>query len=162
MKSGQRKKTARWREILPLLLILPIILPTILLIGILYAISTVYIYAMAWLWWAPRGIHLLYVYSDSPHWKDYIEQTILPRLPEGQVILNWSARKQWSKWALSSWMFHYFSTFREYAPMAILIRPFRRAKIFRFYKPFKDFQHGHPESLHAMEAAFFETLDPTR
>jgi hypothetical protein len=49
------------------------------------------LYALVWTLWlgvAPRRV--VFVYSDSPNWKTYVESRILPRLPENAVpLLRW-------------------------------------------------------------------------
>ena len=42
--------------------------------------------------------------------------------------------------------------------MALVFRPFRFARSFRFYEPFKDYKHGNSEALTKMEAAFHKLL----
>ena len=46
--------------------------------------------------WYPKGKSLLFVYSDSPNWKEYIKTNILPNIERRAVILNWSKRSDWS------------------------------------------------------------------
>ena len=48
-----------------------------------------------------------------------------------------------------------FGGWREFNPLAVVFRPFRRTRTFRFWQPFRDFKHGHPEALHRMESEFF-------
>jgi len=132
--------------------------PLLLCIGVAYLASTILIYLAVWLVWNTRGIHLVYVYSNSPHWQEYIEKEILPKLPDGQIVLNWSERKRWKYMSLASVVFHHFGGYREFNPMAVILRPLRRAKVFRFYEPFKDFKHGKSDTLLKMEAEFFQAL----
>ena len=48
-----------------------------------------------WLRHGRKGKMILFVYSDSSNWKDYIETNILPRIEAHSVILNWSKRREW-------------------------------------------------------------------
>jgi len=96
---------------------------------------------------------------NSPNWQEHIEKEILPNLPERKVVLNWSERSQWKNLSLAKIVFYHFGGgYREYNPMAVIFRPFRRAKVFRFYEPLKDFKHGKPEALLKIETEFFRTL----
>ena len=132
-----------------------VLIPAIL---VAYLLLTVLLHALAWLVWNPRGIELLYVYSNSPHWQEYIEQNILPRLPSRAIVLNWSERKEW-KFDLATFAFRHFGGYRDFNPMALIFRPFRCVKTFRFFKPFRDFKHGKPDALHKMESEFFAVLN---
>jgi len=40
----------------------------------------------------PRGKDLVLVYSNSPNWQHYVEQTWLPKWERRAVVLNWSIR----------------------------------------------------------------------
>jgi len=46
--------------------------------------------------------------------------------------------------------------------MAVVFRPFRRTRTFRFLEPFRNFKHGHPEALHRMESEFFGLIGVQR
>jgi hypothetical protein len=40
------------------------------------------LYALVWSWWLGRARRrALFVYSDSPNWKDYVEANIIPEAP---------------------------------------------------------------------------------
>jgi hypothetical protein len=69
------------------------------------------------------GKRVLFVYSNSPVWQSYIENNILPRLPHGSVVLNWSERRRWRWWSLSAAAFHFFGGSREFNPLAVVVRP---------------------------------------
>ena len=154
-KRGQ--KQAVWGT-LCLVLLAPVLIPLIVLHLMAHVLLTIVLHVLAWLFWNTRGIRILYVYSDSPHWQEYIEENILPRLAGRSIVLNWSERKKWT-WGLSTLVFHHFGGYRNFNPIAILFRPFRPAKIFRFFRPFRDLKHGKPDALHKMEAQFFTLLD---
>jgi hypothetical protein len=104
-----------------------------------------------WLLWRPRGKNILFVYSHSPLWQDYLESRILPHLEERAIILNWSDRKKWERrFSLPVLALSYFGGQREFNPLAVVFRPFRRAKTFRFWQPFQEFKHGKREALEKM------------
>jgi hypothetical protein len=139
---------------LPLLILA---LPILVIAILFYFIAGMLLHIVAWCWWGIRGRDVLFVYSDSPIWHDYIEEHILPRLKDRAIVLNWSERRRWGR-TLSVLAFQYFGGGRNYNPMAVVFRPFRLARIFRFYKPFRDFKHGNSESLIAMEYELFSLL----
>jgi hypothetical protein len=112
------------------------------------------LHLLIWCCWCSRGLDILFVYSDSPVWRSHIEAEILPHLGERAVILNWSSRKQW-RFSLARLAFSHFAGDREFNPIALVFRPFRRVRTFRFWRPFRDFKHGKPEPLRRLESEFF-------
>jgi hypothetical protein len=103
---------------------------------------------MIWLMWLPRRKDVLFVYSDSPIWRDYMLEQILPLVHERAVVLNWSELKLWPRWSLSVRAFYHFGGgYRDYNPLVLLFRPFCSVKMFRFWQPFKDWKHGQAEAV---------------
>ena len=90
--------------------------------------------------------------------QSYIEGNILPRLPHGSVVLNWSERRRWRWWSLSAAVFHFFGGSREFNPLAIVVRPLRWVRVFRFWRAFRDAKHGNRNALYPLETQFFSYL----
>jgi hypothetical protein len=134
--------------------VLLVILPLAILFFIL---TSIFLRLAIWSCWCVRGRDILFVYSDSPLWHDYIEQRVLPHISERAVVLNWSQRKRW-RFSLARMAFHHFGSYRQFNPLGVVFRPFGRTQTFRFWQPFRDLKHGHPESLQKMEAEFFQVL----
>jgi hypothetical protein len=44
----------------------------------------------------------------------------------------------------------------------VVFRPLRRARVFRFWQPFRDFKHGDPEPLRRLEKELFELIGVRR
>jgi hypothetical protein len=117
------------------------------------------LYAIVWLWWiglAPRRV--LFVYSDSPNWKEHIEHAILPRLPANSVVLNWSQRSEWPRVGVSVWLFRAFAGRREFNPIGLVFERFDLVVRYRFWQSFRDMKHGRPETLRTLEQKFFADL----
>ena len=133
---------------------IPLLLPLLLAYG-LYAL---FLHILLWMFWSPAGKRVLFVYSNSPVWQSYIEANILPRLPHGSVVLNWSERRRWRWWSLSAAVFHFFGGSREFNPLAIVVRPLRWVRVFRFWRAFRDAKHGNRNALHLLETQFFSSL----
>ena len=117
------------------------------------------LYVIVWLWWighAPRRV--LFVYSDSPNWKEYIEQVVLPRLPENSVVLNWSRRSQWPRIGVSVWLFRTFAGRREFNPIGLVFRRFSLVVRYRFWESFRDMKHGRLGTLRTLEERFFADI----
>ena len=78
--------------------LVPVILYAVLYLAVLLPLLALYSLCLrlaVWSWWCLRDRDILFVYSDSPVWHDYIEQSILPHLGERAIVLNWSERKRW-------------------------------------------------------------------
>ena len=136
-------------------LTVPLWLTVLILVLVLFLLETVALYVLVWLWWiGPRQRRTLFVYSDSPIWKEYLERTIIPRLPAHSVVLNWSRRSQWGRLSLSSLLFRRFAGNYEFNPIALVFERFRLAKAYRFWQPFRDVKHGNPEALRNLEEEF--------
>lgn len=137
--------------VLGLLFVLPLYL-----VGML--VRYLALHAIIWFWWCPRGRDVLFVYSDSPAWHDYIEERILPQLGGRAVVLNWSHRKSWRRLSVARIAFQHFGGDREFNPLAVVFRPFKRTQSYRFWQPFRDFKRGHPEALAKLEREFFGSI----
>jgi len=131
------------------LIFLPVILPLIAVALVLFALHRFVLYVLVWVLWVPKGKDTLFVYSNSPIWHDYMTQQVLPLVHDRAIVLNWSERSTWRRprWRLTHQVFYSFAGHREFNPMVIIFRPLRRAKLFRFWSAFKDWKHGHAESV---------------
>ena len=103
----------------------------------------------------------LLVYSDSPIWRVYVEQRILPRVTGRAVVLNWSQRAKW-RHSLARMAFAHFGGSREFNPLAVVFRPFGRTRTFRFWRLFRDFKHGNPAALDQVEREFFAWVNESK
>jgi hypothetical protein len=161
MGNRTSKPKTKWWQVAIIIPLVPLLILVLLLWVVFFLISNVLLHIAVWLWWCLRGRDILFVYSDSPIWHDYIEERILPHLGERAVVLNWSRRKQWGV-SLGRWAFYHFGGGRPFHPSGVIFRPLRRTRTFRFLQPFRDFKHGHPEALHRMESEFFELIGVQR
>jgi hypothetical protein len=139
--------------------LLPLIIPIMAALLALWLIMTLALYLLVWIFWYSRGKDILFVYSDSPVWHDYLEQQLLPRIQTRSVVLNWSQRRYWlHRWSLPSLLFRFFGGNEEFNPLVVYFPPLRRHRTFRFWQAFKDYKHGHPESLRGIEVELFNRL----
>src|SRR6266545_1105648 len=150
MNTLKAKPQPKWWQLVLIVPLVPVLLIVAAIAVLLFLVATVCLHITIWTWWCLRGRDILFVYSDSPIWHDYIEESILSHLGERAVILNWSRRKRW-RVSVARLAFHHFGGYRQFNPLAVVFRPFRRSRTFRFWQPFRDFKHGHPEALHQME-----------
>ena len=141
-----------------LVLLLPFILPLALTSITLSLLYSGVLYVLVWLVWLPKGKDVLFVYSYSPIWREYMTAEILPVVERRAVVLNWSERRRWSGWSLSARVFHRFGGGRDFNPLLVLFRPFHRAKVFRFWPAFKDWKRGYREPLDRLRQELLAVL----
>ena len=96
--------------------------PLLLLAAIIYIFWFLLLRFLVIVLWIPRGLRVLVVYSNSPHWKQRFEERILPQLGPRCVVLNWSERRRWSL-GLAECLFWFYGGAKNYNPLAVVIRP---------------------------------------
>ena len=133
---------------------LPLIAGLVVLVVVVRAVQVASLYAVVWTFWigcAPRRV--LFVYSDSPNWKEHVETRILPGLPANAVVLNWSGRARW-RLSLPVLLFRCFAGQREFNPIGLVFERLSPVERYRFWQPFRDARHGRREALELLEARF--------
>ena len=101
---------------------------------------------------------MLYISSDSSIWKEYMEAEIFPLVAERAVVLSWSDRSKWRKWSFAVRVFRTFGGRRDFNPMVVLFRPFRRTRIFRFLPAFQERKHGNSASIEQLRRDLMQAL----
>ena len=152
------RNSSRITRLLPFLLLL-VFSPLIVAVLAIWLMTALILYILVWTLWCPRGKDILFVYSDSPVWHDYLEQQILPQIKARSVVLNWSDRRHWlRRLSLPSMVFRFFGGSREFNPLAVHFPPLRRHRTFRFWQAFKDRKHSRPDTLKRIEDDFFDHI----
>jgi hypothetical protein len=142
---------------LPLLLLLGATVGPVLLLA--HVVRGVVL--RVWFAFAHRahGRNVLFVYSESPTWKAYVEETILPRLGTRAVVLNWSERARWRPWApRHAQAMHHWGGTRDFNPLALVFTGLWHVETIRFHRAFLDFRHGDDTALREAEARLFTLL----
>ena len=102
---------------------------------------------------------ILFVYSDSSNWKDYIETNILPRIEAHSIILNWSKRRDWgSRMQLETKLFNRWAGPGEFVPVAILFPLTGKVRTFRLWQLSENPKRGKEQVSKEAEQALFETV----
>jgi hypothetical protein len=153
-KESAKEMTGR-AKILLIVVSLILGVPILLIAAVFYLLWGVILYLSVWLTW--RRQYILFAYSDSPIWKEYIEREVIPLIKDRSIILNWSDRKNW-KTSLSTLVFRYFGGKRNFNPIAIVLRPFQPVKTYRFYQAFKKFKHGNVTEVEELKKSLFKNL----
>ena len=158
MTRHKRRFAERFWNAVLLVVLLPFIVPFGLIAVILFLTHRIVLYILVWLIWLLKGKDLLVVYSDSPIWHDYMVAEILPLVEKRAIVLNWSERGKWPRWSLRAHVFRHFGSRREFNPLIVLFRPLRRAKVFRFWLPFKDWKRGYREPVERLREELLSAL----
>lgn len=136
-------------------LLLIILSPIVTISVLLYFLWGAILYLTIWL--TSRKQFVVFVYSDSPTWRDYIEREVLPYIRDRVVILNWSERRKWGN-SLAVLAFRYFGGFRNFNPMGMVFRPFRLVKTYRFFEAFKEFKHDDSKTVEKLKKELFNDI----
>lgn len=134
-------------------LLVIVLSPVLIAAAFIYLAWGMLLYVTIWL--TQRKPFVVFVYSESPTWKDHIEREFLPRLQGRAVILNWSERRHWKN-SLAVLAFRYFGGHRNFNPIGMVFRPFHPVKTYRFFEAFKAFKHGDPTTVQVLQNALFE------
>ena len=135
----------------------PLWLAALITIAVGRWVYVVALYALVWLWWIGRARRrTLFVYSNSPNWKEYVEANIVPKLPANTVVLNWSNRAQWPKFSLPVMLFKAFAGDRDFNPIGLVFERLDVVEPYRFWQPFRDARHGRTEALQLVETRFLK------
>ena len=112
-----------------------------------------------WLRHGRKGKTILFVYSDSSNWKEYIEANILPRIEAHSIILNWSKRREWqSHMQLETKLFNQWGGVGEFIPVAFLFSVTGKVKTLRLWQPSENPKHGKGSVSREAEQALFEAV----
>jgi len=133
-------------------------IPFLIVYGIAWSLAIVAVHIAAW----SRGLGrpwVALVYSDSPKWKTYVEEQLIPSLATPVSILNLSRRAQWGDFSLGRYAFRLFAGRREYCPLALVFLPGKPVRTFRFYRPFVEAKDGRLDQLRLLEAELEAFLD---
>ena len=113
---------------------------------------------LIWVFWVPRGRDVLFVYSDSPIWKEYMLGEIMPLVQARAIILNWSERSKWPRWSLAVRVFRSLGGELEFNPLVMVFRPFQLARKYRFWQAFKAWKHGDQGPVRKLREELIQVL----
>jgi len=140
----------RW---LAVVIFVPLFIAALPFLALWWALDILHIHITLLSFCAPHRQRVLFVYSNSPSWQDYCEREILPALPENAVVLNWSERATWGR-SFPTRLFKAYAGNRQFNPIGLVFRPFKRPVIFRFWQPFREAKHGKPHALERLKVEF--------
>lgn len=122
--------------------------PFVLLTWLVQFLEEISLLAKLRLAW-PRGKFVLFAYTHSPVWSNYIEQTLLPKIDAYCIVINRS-RGNWKlKHPLEVKAIAFWGGSTANNPIAIVCKGKFRAHTFRFYEEFRGYKHGKPSELEA-------------
>ena len=80
MSNPESRQKPKWWQVALIVPFVPLLLALVVVAIPLYLAASLCLHIAIWIWWCVRGCDILFVYSDSPVWHDYIEQRIYPTL----------------------------------------------------------------------------------
>jgi hypothetical protein len=158
MSRQKQPASRRLGQAILIVVLLPLVLPLALFAVANHLLYRALLYLLVWALWLPRGKDILFVYSDSPIWREYMATQVLPLVQERSVVLNWSERKKWSRWSLGVAVFHHFGGAGDFNPLVVLFRPLRLVRMFRFRSAFKDWKRGYKEPVERLRQELVASL----
>ncbi|MFL5620169.1 MAG: hypothetical protein ACJ79A_17455 [Gemmatimonadaceae bacterium] len=109
--------------------------------------------------YAGSGKDVVVVYTDSPHWKEYIETRWLPRWGDRAIAFDRS--KPWRVDQPEARLWRAVAGAVEHTPVVIVVPPSGRVQIVRFFLAFRDHKHGREQRLREAEARLAQLLGET-
>ena len=159
-------RNVRTRQTLLLIVLSPLLLVVLVLLVLALPFLLAYRFLLRLVFEvlvAAKGRRILFFYSRSPVWQDYVERNWLPRLADHAMVLNWSDRASWKgRWSFAVWVFRHWAPRDNFNPMAIVFPPFRPAKRVGCYYAFRDWKHGNQQALQDAEKQLFTYLSELR
>lgn len=109
--------------------------------------------------WKSQNKYILFIYSESPNWSQYIEENIVPKIHKNTVFLNWSKRSEWDiREPLEAKILRHWGGEFEFNPIAIVFTPKGNVKTVRFLQAFKDLKYGKKDLLLRKESELYEYI----
>ena len=106
------------------------------------------------------GKDLLIVYTDSPHWKEYIESNWIARWPDRTVTLNRS--RPWSRKQPEAALWLAVRGLVEHTPLAIVVPRKGKLRVIRLFAAFRDFKHGKEGRLRTAELELENAMESSK
>ena len=147
MTAGDRNRD--WLVLVLVVLLSPLLLAFLFVRGSVHVLCSGVFYATVW---ARHERWVVFVYSDSPKWKTFVESRLLPELTPSATVLNRS--RSWSRRSLAARVWRHFGGRTNYYPMGFVFQRGKRVQRFRFFRPFQDAWHGNDAALEEVAAAF--------
>ncbi len=105
------------------------------------------------------GKDVLVVYTDSPHWKEYIETRWLTRF--GDRAISFDRSLPWHEDQVEARLWRAVAGPVEHTPVVIVVPARGKVQVVRFWLAFRDYKHGKDGRLREAEARLAEILGET-
>lgn len=172
------KIITKLKDILTFAILVPLLGPILLVVAFLYLVLSfplrIWLCFNMWRKNLLQGRYVIFVYSNGPHWKLYVEENIIPKIESFSLVLNYSERKTWTRKLvpLEVRVYLYFSGLswykrakkvfwsgHEHNPYALVFETWFRPTRVSFWRAFRDYKHGKPQLLKKQEKLFFESIE---
>jgi hypothetical protein len=150
----------RWPK---LLILAPVIvaamvlaLPIMALVLTCWLAASIGLVVLVSLAWIPRGQRFLIVYSDSPLWKSYFEEEVLPAFGSSAHVINLSRDGGGKKWWHLDWAAYRHCSGRwNRFPAVYRFSAFGRWSSVRFYDAYMQSKAGKRVELEKAKSDLF-------
>lgn len=106
----------------------------------------------------PLNRHILFSYSDSENWTEYIEREIVPKIADKAIVINRTQEQDWKKqYKLEKKALDNFAG-TGINPVALIFRKGLKVKVIPFYEAFRDLKHGKKESIELKREELFKHI----
>lgn len=141
-----------------LVVVLAIILPILLLGYVGRLIRGLWLKARLSSTW-PQGRIGLVAYTANQKWAPYLEQELLPKIAASCVVVNRSDAQWKERFPLEAKAIAHWGGLRAYNPIAILLTPTDRVRVFRLYDAFQQRVRGKPKRLEEVTRELVATVE---
>jgi hypothetical protein len=123
-------------------------LPLLLAVFAGWILSSLALWFLVMIFWKPRGIRYLIVYSESQQWRQYFESDVLPAFEDISIVLNLSKDGGQKKWWHLNWIiYRHCAGYRNRFPIVIRFTCLGAWRAIRFYDAFIQAKKGKTEAL---------------
>ena len=122
-------------------LVIVISLPFLILVVIYTFVRDLYIKTRIELKW-PNEKFILFTYSESENWSQYIEENIIPEISNHAVVINRTKQQNWKEeYPLELKAIEVLAGL-EVNPIALIFRNGLRVRKVTLFEAFRDLKHG--------------------
>lgn len=134
-------------------LVLLLAIPFVLVALICWCVSSAVVCVAVSVHWIPIGVSFLIIYSESPQWKSYFEEEVVPAFGPAARVVNLSrdgGSRKW--WHLDWWVYRHCAGFRNRFPIVFHFSRFGRWTTIRFHDAFMQSKKGETAALDQAKA----------
>lgn len=143
-------------------LIILVVIPLTILILPVWLLEGAFLRLWFWYRWKVHGQNIILTTSNSPKWKDYMTEFVIPHAADNAMVLNWSERKSWRQiarlpaWARERWVGR---GQKGHCPSIVFMKSILNIETISLYEPFRLYNRGDATDLENVLNKFFADLE---